>query len=90
MDEKKIILVSVSDLVPGMIVARDVYTRNNQMLVPADTKITESIIARITFFGVMSIRVFANELKKNIADEEEMYMTQQEKRSLLCSSKIMS
>ena len=34
MDEKKIILVSVSDLVPGMIVARDVYTRNNQMLVP--------------------------------------------------------
>ena len=44
MDEKKIILVSVSDLVPGMIVARDVYTRNNQMLVPADTKITESII----------------------------------------------
>ena len=80
MDEKKIILVSVSDLVPGMIVARDVYTRNNQMLVPADTKITESIIARITFFGVMSIRVFANELKKNIADEEEMYMTQQEKK----------
>lgn len=49
MDEKKIILVSVSDLVPGMIVARDVYTRNNQMLVPADTKITESIIARMTF-----------------------------------------
>ena len=80
MDEKKIILVSVSDLVPGMIVARDVYTRNNQMLVPADTKITESIIARITFFGVMSIRVFANELKKSIADEEEMYMTQQEKK----------
>ena len=52
MDEKKIILVSVSDLVPGMIVARDVYTRNNQMLVPADTKITESIIARMTFFGI--------------------------------------
>ena len=80
MDEKKIILVSVSDLVPGMIVARDVYTRNNQMLVPADTKITESIIARMTFFGIMSIRVFASELEKNIVDEEEeMYMTQQEK-----------
>ena len=80
MDEKKIILVSVSDLVPGMIVARDVYTRNNQMLVPADTKITESIITRMTFFGIMSIRVFASELEKNIVDEEEeMYMTQQEK-----------
>ncbi|MBS6821386.1 MAG: HD-GYP domain-containing protein [Roseburia sp.] len=80
MDEKKIILVSVSDLVPGMIVARDVYTRNNQMLVPADTKITESIITRMTFFGIMSIRVFESELEKNIVDEEEeMYMTQQEK-----------
>ena len=48
--------------------------------VPADTKITESIIARMTFFGIMSIRVFASELGKNIVDEEEeMYMTQQEK-----------
>ena len=81
MDEKKIILVSVSDLVPGMIVARDVYTRNNQLLVPADTKITEAVIARMTFFGIMSIRVFASELEKFIEDEEEeMYMTQQEKK----------
>ena len=81
MEEKKIVLVSVSDLVPGMIVARDVYTRNNQLLIPADTEITESIIARMTFFGVMSIRVYLDELEQNIEEEEEEedFMTQQEK-----------
>ncbi len=80
MEEKKIVLVSVSDLVPGMIVARDVYTRNNQLLISADTEITESIIARMTFFGVMSIRVYLNELQQNIVeDDEENFMTQQEK-----------
>ena len=57
MMEKDIITVPVSNLVPGTIVARDVYTRNNQLLIPKDYVIDERVITRITLFGILSVPV---------------------------------
>ena len=81
MEDKKIILISVSELEPGMIVARDIYTRNDQLLVPQDSEITEELIARMTFFGIMSVRIYANDIEVSTTEEDEnqIYMTQQEK-----------
>lgn len=52
--------ITTKKLVPGMVVARDVYTYNDQLLIPANTVLTDSIIARLEFYSIPRV---------NIADE---------------------
>ena len=86
MMEKDIITVPVSNLVPGTIVARDVYTRNNQLLIPKDYVIDERVITRITLFGILSVPVYEDDVRMNQIDEgdlEDNIFTQQEKQEFL-------
>lgn len=71
MEEKKEVLIAVSDVRPGMTVSRDVYTRNDQLLVSKGSIIDENGIARITFFGILSIYVFD---KDDLIEETEQTM----------------
>ena len=83
MMEKDIITVPVSNLVPGTIVARDVYTRNNQLLIPKDYVIDERVITRITLFGILSVPVYEDDVRMNQIDEDDLednIVTQQEKQ----------
>ena len=86
MMEKDIITVPVSNLVPGTIVARDVYTRNNQLLIPKDYVIDERVITRITLFGILSVPVYEDDVRMNQIDEDDLednIFTQQEKQEFL-------
>lgn len=86
MDDRKVMLVSVSNLIPGMVTARDVYTRNDQLLIPKDTVIDENSITRVSFFGVLSISVYAdNDLMDDLQDDdiERDFKTQEEKEEFI-------
>lgn len=79
-------LVSVSNLIPGMITAKDVYTRNDQLLIPKDTVIDENSITRVSFFGVLSVSVYAEEkLLKDIQDDDidQEFRTPEEKEEFI-------
>ncbi|MDO4189163.1 MAG: HD-GYP domain-containing protein [Lachnospiraceae bacterium] len=49
--------VRVSELVPGLTSAEDVYSFNNQLVVEKNTVLTDEIITRLEFYSVLSIRV---------------------------------
>lgn len=49
--------VRVSELVPGMITAEDIYSFNNQLVVEKNTVLTDEIITRLEYHSVLSIRV---------------------------------
>nr|MBQ8252184.1 HD-GYP domain-containing protein [Lachnospiraceae bacterium] len=49
--------VNVSNLVPGMITAEDVYTYGNQLIIPKHTILNDKAITRLEFYSIMSIRV---------------------------------
>lgn len=52
--------VRTSELIPGMRTVEDVYSFNNQLVVGADTVLTDEIITRLEFYSVLSIRVEEN------------------------------
>ena len=49
--------VILSDLVPGMVTAEDIFTYNNQLIIAKNTPLTDSIITRLEFYSVMSVRI---------------------------------
>ena len=49
--------VRTSELVPGMTVAEDVYSYNNQMIVPNNTVLTDKMITRLEFYSVLAVRI---------------------------------
>jgi HD-GYP domain-containing protein (c-di-GMP phosphodiesterase class II) len=49
--------IAVEALVPGMVVARDVYTRNGQLIVSEGTKLTLDIIMKFTNWGIFAISI---------------------------------
>lgn len=49
--------ITIKNLVPGMVVARDVYTYNDQLLIPANTVLTDSIIARLEFYSIPRVNI---------------------------------
>ena len=53
--------IRTSDLHPGLVTAEDVYSYNNQMILPRDTVLTDKMITRLEFYSVLAIRVKDNE-----------------------------
>lgn len=49
--------VRTSDLRPGMRTGEDVYSYNNQMILPKDTVLTDKMITRLEFYSVLAIRI---------------------------------
>lgn len=49
--------VRVSELVPGLTTAEDVYSFNNQLVVEKGTTLDDEIITRLEYYSVLSIRV---------------------------------
>jgi len=60
--------VRVSELIPGMKVAEDVYSFNNQLVVEKDTMLTDEIITRLEYHSVLSIRVTDDEFNAAITN----------------------
>ena len=49
--------IFASQAVPGMVVAEDVYTFNNQMIIAAGTTLDDKMITRMKFYSVATIIV---------------------------------
>lgn len=70
MAEKKVVTVPVSNVTPGMVVARDIYSKNEQLLVGKDCVLDANAIARITFFGILSVQIYADD-RTTVNETEE-------------------
>lgn len=55
--------VRVSELVPGLTTAEDVYSFNNQLVVEKGTVLDDSIITRLEYYSVLSIRVMEDDVQ---------------------------
>lgn len=66
MKTKRILITQVT---PGMIVADDVYTNNNQLIISKNTTLTNRSITRLKFYSVPDIRIIVddNEQEEGIA-----------------------
>lgn len=49
--------VSAMQLVPGMVVAEDVFSFNGQLLIPKGTKLTDTAITILGVYDVLSVRI---------------------------------
>lgn len=49
--------VLTQDLVPGMITAEDIYTYNNQMILPKNLVLTDKSITKLEFYSILSVRI---------------------------------
>lgn len=49
--------IRTAELHPGMKTAEDVYSYNNQMILPRDTILTDKMITRLEFYSILAIRV---------------------------------
>ncbi len=60
-----------SQITPGMVVAEDVYTFNNQLIIAAGTVITDKLITRLNFYSVNALTVSLPEEEKEKTKESE-------------------
>lgn len=56
MNIKKIL---TSQAVPGMIVAVDVYTKDNHLIIAKETPLTDKIITRLVFYSIIELSVYS-------------------------------
>lgn len=49
--------VSTSELIPGMVTAEDVYTYNNQLILPKGLVLTDKTITKLEFYSIINVRV---------------------------------
>lgn len=73
MAEKKVMTIPISNIVPGMVAARDIYSKNEQLLIGKDCVIDANAIARITFFGILSIQIYVED-ETAVEDAEEDFV----------------
>lgn len=75
-------LVSVSDVVPGMIVAEDIFGLQDYLIIPANSELTNHSITRLRFYAIQQVRIIVdekgkpeqNETKEIISDSYSEYI----------------
>lgn len=70
--------ISISNIMPGMIAAEDVYTFTDQLIIQKGTPLTERIITRLKFYSVSEMRIYdesgeAEETEDLLIDEAQTY-----------------
>ena len=63
--------IRIQDLQPGMVVASDVYNRQDQLVLSAGTVLTEKIISRLSIYSIYFVRI--KEIEKIEEDVGESY-----------------
>lgn len=48
--------IKTADLVPGLVLAEDVYNFNGQMILPKGLVLTDKVITRLEFYSILSVR----------------------------------
>lgn len=73
--------LSIKDLVPGMVTAEDVYTFNNQLVLPKGLTLNDKSITKLEFYSIMSVRVEDSEINTEQIRKEEMSYSEKVKNS---------
>lgn len=47
--------LSITQLIPGMIVAEDVYNLDHELLIPKGTVLTDKLITKLDLYGILTI-----------------------------------
>lgn len=76
MKKRKLLTIKV---VPGMTVADDVYTEDNQLIVSSNTVLTTRVIARLKFYSIYEISIYDTEQNNNV----KIFSNQDEKKGYL-------
>jgi HD-GYP domain-containing protein (c-di-GMP phosphodiesterase class II) len=58
---EKMIHIPITQVVPGMVTARDIYSRNDQLILVMGTKLLPNMIAKMMFYAIESIFVYKTE-----------------------------
>ncbi len=64
--------VLTKNLVPGMVTATDVYNYNDQLIIPANTLLTDKLISRMEYYSIQRINIKEERVR---APKEESYST---------------
>jgi putative nucleotidyltransferase with HDIG domain len=54
-----IIKILINQAVPGMIVAEDIYTKDNHLVIGKETALTDRIITRLEFYSIIELSVYS-------------------------------
>lgn len=60
----------ISELTPGMVVGRSVYSNHGQLILEADTILTEKLISRLGFYGIYNVLVKLDSVPVEPAETE--------------------
>lgn len=60
MAEDRIITIPITEVLPGMIAAKDIYSKNEQLLIGSNCRFDANSIARIAFFDIDNVQIFEN------------------------------
>ena len=63
--------ILTQDLIPGMITDEDVYSYNNQLIIPRNLELTDKSITKLELYSVLSVRVKEESVSQNNSDSEE-------------------
>lgn len=67
----KIIKILISQAIPGMIVADDVYTKDHHLIIAKDTALSDRIITRLEFYSISDLYVMSEE---NLQEQETQFI----------------
>ena len=62
-------VISVANAVPGMIVADDILTFNNILLIDNGSPLTDRVITRLKFYNIEEIKILYDETAHKIENE---------------------
>ena len=51
--------IFIAQAIPGMIVAEDIYTKDNHLVIARETTLTDKIITRLEFYSIIDLAVYA-------------------------------
>jgi len=51
--------IFIAQAIPGMIVAEDIYTKDNHLVIAKETTLTDKIITRLEFYSIIDLAVYA-------------------------------
>lgn len=71
--------VKVKELTTGMIIADDVYTSSDQLIIPKKSIINEKLISKLNVYGVPAVNVLVVEKAAMMSEDEIQILTQSEK-----------
>lgn len=59
---------------PGMVVASDIYTSDDQLIITKDTLLNDRLITRLRFYNIYGIIVYKGDKKKQVKEESYIEM----------------